>query len=267
MGANRASSTMSLRTICIALLMVRDIVATLNQPKAPDIELLPPEPPKLDPQTFTAIVPMDVARLTMFTKSLAALLTIGAPRIQIALRQHPRLRLRADLGYSVAILANNGVLFSESAVKGAHFIELACFRRIPLLFLQNISEFMVGGKYEAEGIAKHGAKLVTAGGDSNGTQNHRTYRREFRRRLLRHVWAGVGPRFMFIWPMRASRWMGGRTAASVLATVRRRCHELDARGDGGFQGADPQKYEDEGNPILPLRDSGTNGHHRSAPDA
>ena len=90
-------------------------------------------------------------------------------------------------GMPVAILANNGVLFSESAVKGAHFIELACQRRIPLLFLQNISGFMVGGKYEAEGIAKHGAKLVTAVATAHRAQGHRADRRQLRRRQLRHV--------------------------------------------------------------------------------
>ena len=90
-------------------------------------------------------------------------------------------------GMPVAILANNGVLFSESAVKGAHFIELACQRRIPLLFLQNISGFMVGGKYEAEGIAKHGAKLVTAVATAQRAQGHRADRRQLRRGQLRHV--------------------------------------------------------------------------------
>ncbi len=86
----------------------------------------------------------------------------------------------------VAILANNGVLFSESALKGAHFIELACQRRMPLLFLQNISGFMVGGKYEAEGIAKHGAKLVTAVATAQRAQDHGADRRQLRRRQLRH---------------------------------------------------------------------------------
>ncbi len=86
----------------------------------------------------------------------------------------------------VAILANNGVLFSESAVKGAHFIELACQRRMPLLFLQNISGFMVGGKYEAEGIAKHGAKLVTAVATAQRAEDHRADRRQLRRGQLRH---------------------------------------------------------------------------------
>ena len=121
----------------------------------------------------------------------------------------------------VAILANNGVLFSESALKGAHFIELACQRRIPLLFLQNISGFMVGGKYEAEGIAKHGAKLVTAVatatvpkitvliGGSFGAGNYGMCGRAY------------SPRFLFTWPNSRISVMGGEQAASVLATVHR----------------------------------------------
>ena len=121
----------------------------------------------------------------------------------------------------VAILANNGILFSESAVKGAHFIELACQRRIPLLFLQNISGFMVGGKYEAEGIAKHGAKLVTAVatasvpkvtvliGGSFGAGNYGMSGRAY------------SPRFLFSWPNSRISVMGGEQAASVLATVHR----------------------------------------------
>ena len=109
-------------------------------------------------------------------------------------------------GMPVAILANNGVLFSESAVKGAHFIELACQRRMPLLFLQNISGFMVGGKYEAEGIAKHGAKLVTAVATAQRAQDHRADRRQLRRRQLRHVPAA---------PTRRASCSPGPTAASA----------------------------------------------------
>ena len=124
-------------------------------------------------------------------------------------------------GMPVAILANNGILFSESAQKGAHFIELACQRRTPLLFLQNISGFMVGGKYEAEGIAKHGAKLVTAVataqvpkitvliGGSFGAGNYGMAGRAY------------SPRFLFTWPNSRISVMGGEQAASVLATVHR----------------------------------------------
>jgi 3-methylcrotonyl-CoA carboxylase beta subunit len=153
-------------------------------------------------------------------------------------------------GMPVAILANNGVLFSESAVKGAHFIELACQRRIPLLFLQNISGFMVGGKYEAEGIAKHGAKLVTAVatasvpkltvviGGSFGAGNYGMCGRAY------------GPRFLFTWPNARISVMGGEQAASVLATVHRDADSWSEDEAEAFKAPIRQKYEDEGNPYY-----------------
>jgi 3-methylcrotonyl-CoA carboxylase beta subunit len=152
-------------------------------------------------------------------------------------------------GMPVAILANNGVLFSESAVKGAHFIELACQRRIPLLFLQNISGFMVGGKYEAEGIAKHGAKLVTAVatasvpkvtvliGGSFGAGNYGMCGRAY------------SPRFLFTWPNARISVMGGEQAASVLATVHRDAANGRRRRPRRSRRPIRQKYEDEGNPY------------------
>src|SRR6185436_17646627 len=140
-----------------ALAIVRDIVGRLNTVKSVDLDLADPAPPKLDPDELYAIIPDDVrtpydvhevigrivdaSDFHEFKPLYGSTLVCGFAHIW---------------GMPVAILANNGILFSESAVKGAHFIELACQRRIPLLFLQNISGFMVGGKYEAEGIAKHG---------------------------------------------------------------------------------------------------------------
>jgi 3-methylcrotonyl-CoA carboxylase beta subunit len=154
----------------------------------------------------------------------------------------------------VAILANNGVLFSESALKGAHFIELACQRGVPLIFLQNISGFMVGGKYEAGGIAKDGAKLVTAVacaevpkltviiGGSFGAGNYGMCGRAY------------GPRFLFTWPNSRISVMGGEQAASVLATIRR--DGLEARGETWSAEAEAEfktpirtRYELEGDPY------------------
>ena len=151
-------------------------------------------------------------------------------------------------GMPVAILANNGVLFTESAVKGAHFIELACQRRIPLLFLQNISGFMVGGKYEAEGIAKHGAKLVTAVATAQRAQGHRADRRQLRRRQLRHVRPGLCPRFLFTWPNSRISVMGGEQAASVLATVHRDADKWTAEEAEAFKQPIRDDYEAQGNP-------------------
>ena len=131
-------------------------------------------------------------------------------------------------GMPVGIVANNGILFSESAQKGAHFIELCCQRKVPLVFLQNITGFMVGRKYENEGIARHGAKMVTAVscaqvpkftviiGGSFGAGNYGMCGRAF------------GPRFLWMWPNARISVMGGEQAASVLATVRR--DNIEAKG-------------------------------------
>ena len=158
-------------------------------------------------------------------------------------------------GYPVAILANNGVLFSESALKGAHFIELACKRKIPLVFLQNISGFMVGGKYEAGGIAKDGAKLVTAVasaevpkftvliGGSFGAGNYGMCGRAY------------SPRFLFTWPNSRISVMGGEQAASVLSTIRR--DAIEAKGgtwskaeEEAFKAPVRDRYEAEGSPYY-----------------
>ena len=161
----------------------------------------------------------------------------------------------------VAILANNGVLFSESALKGAHFIELACQRRIPLLFLQNISGFMVGGKYEAGGIAKDGAKLVTAVATAHGPQVHRADRRQVRRRQLRHV----RPRLLAALPVhlaeqphqRHGRRTGGLGAGHSVVT-RERAAKLDGGGRRGLQGPDPrQATRPKAIPTTPPRGCGT----------
>jgi len=234
-----------------ALLIVRDIVATLNTVKAVDIAIAEPRPPRLDPQELYGIVPQDVrapydvheviarivdgSELHEFKPLYGSTLVCGFARIW---------------GMPVAILANNGVLFSESAVKGAHFIELACQRRIPLLFLQNISGFMVGGKYEAEGIAKHGAKLVTAVatasvpkvtviiGGSFGAGNYGMCGRAYQ------------PRFLFTWPNARISVMGGEQAASVLATVHRDADRWTPEEAEAFKAPIRQKYEDEGNPYY-----------------
>ena len=210
-----------------------------------------PRPPRFDAEDLYALIPEDVrapydvheviARLTdgsefhEFKKDYGSSLVCGFAHIW---------------GMPVAILANNGVLFSESAVKGAHFIELACQRRIPLLFLQNISGFMVGGKYEAEGIAKHGAKLVTAVatatvpkvtiliGGSFGAGNYGMAGRAY------------SPRFLFSWPNARISVMGGEQAASVLATVHRDADTWTEEQAEEFKAPIRQKYEDEGNPYY-----------------
>ena len=164
-------------------------------------------------------------------------------------------------GYPVGILANNGILFSESALKGAHFIELCSQRGIPLVFLQNITGFMVGRKYEAGGIAKDGAKLVTAVataavpkftviiGGSFGAGNYGMCGRAYE------------PRFLLMWPNARISVMGGEQAAIVLAQVRRGQASEHGRG-GGVQGADPRAVRKAGPSLLRHRAALGRRHHR-----
>ncbi len=234
-----------------ALLIVRDIVATFNKPKAVDIEITAPRPPKLDPEELYGIVPQDV-RAPYDVREVIGRIVDGSEFHEFKALYGTTLvcGFARIWGMPVAILANNGVLFSESALKGAHFIELACQRRVPLLFLQNISGFMVGGKYEAEGIAKNGAKLVTAVatasvpkitvliGGSFGAGNYGMCGRAY------------SPRFLFTWPNARISVMGGEQAASVLATVHRDAATWTPEQAEAFKAPVRQKYEDEGNPYY-----------------
>ena len=234
-----------------ALTIVRDIVSTLPQDRTPDIARQEPRPPKFDAEELYGILPDDV-RAPYDVHEVIARLVDGSEFHEFkALYGSSLVCGFAHIwGMPVAILANNGILFSESAQKGAHFIELACQRRIPLLFLQNISGFMVGGKYEAEGIAKHGAKLVTAVataqvpkvtvliGGSFGAGNYGMCGRAY------------APRFLFSWPNSRISVMGGEQAASVLATVHRDADKWDEREAEAFKAPVRQKYEDEGNPYY-----------------
>ncbi|MBF5089927.1 methylcrotonoyl-CoA carboxylase [Novosphingobium sp. NBM11] len=232
-----------------ALTIVRDIVSHLGSAGDAGIARREPRPPKYDAEELYAIVPEDV-RAPYDVREVIARLVDGSEFHEF--KAHYGTTLVCGFahiwGMPVAILANNGVLFSESAQKGAHFIELACQRRIPLLFLQNISGFMVGGKYEAEGIAKHGAKLVTAVatasvpkitvliGGSFGAGNYGMCGRAYE------------PRFLFSWPNSRISVMGGEQAAAVLATVHRDAATWTAEEAEAFKAPVRQKYEDEGNP-------------------
>ncbi len=239
-----------------ALEIVRSIVGNLNTIPPAQLDVRATAPPAYDPAELLGLIPGDVRApydvrevigrivdgswFDEFKQLYGTTLVTGFARIW---------------GYPVAILANNGVLFSESALKGAHFIELACQRGIPLIFLQNISGFMVGGKYEAGGIAKDGAKLVTAVacaavpkftvliGGSFGAGNYGMCGRAF------------NPRFLFTWPNSRISVMGGEQAASVLATVRR--DALEARGEAwssededAFRTPIRERYEAEGDPYF-----------------
>jgi 3-methylcrotonyl-CoA carboxylase beta subunit len=239
-----------------ALQIVRSIVANLNTTKRVDMDLRQPKPPAYDPTELYGVIPTDV-RAPYDVREVIARIVDGSEFDEFKALYGTTLvcGMAHIWGQPVAILANNGVLFSESALKGSHFIELACKRGIPLLFLQNISGFMVGGKYEAGGIAKDGAKLVTAVacasvpkftvliGGSFGAGNYGMCGRAY------------SPRLMFTWPNSRISVMGGEQAASVLATIRR--DALEAKGEAwpkedeeAFKTPIRDRYEAEGNPYF-----------------
>ncbi|WP_374296547.1 carboxyl transferase domain-containing protein [Sphingomonas sp.] len=232
-----------------ALTLLRDIVATLPPQTVAPVNMAAPREPLYPAEELYGLIPKDVrapydvheviARIVDGSEFHAFKPLYGTSLVCGFAHIH---------GQPVAILANNGVLFSESAQKGAHFIELACQRRIPLLFLQNIAGFMVGGRYEAEGIAKHGAKLVTAVataqvpkitvviGGSFGAGNYGMCGRAY------------SPRFLFTWPNARISVMGGEQAASVLATVHRDAARWSEEEADAFKAPIRAKYEEEGNP-------------------
>jgi 3-methylcrotonyl-CoA carboxylase beta subunit len=233
------------------LSIVRDIVSHLPPPRVPQINMADPRPPAYPAEDLYGLVPEDVRAPYDVHEVIARLVDASEFHEFKPLYGSSLVCGFAHIwGIPVAILANNGVLFSESAMKGAHFIELAQQRRIPLLFLQNISGFMVGGKYEAEGIAKHGAKLVTAVatatvpkvtiliGGSFGAGNYGMCGRAY------------DPRFLFSWPNARISVMGGEQAAAVLATVHRDAAHWTPEQAEAFKDPIRQKYEDEGNPYY-----------------
>ncbi len=233
-----------------ALEIVRSIVANLNAVKRVDMDVRAPAPPVLDAAELYGVIPTDV-RAPYDVREVIGRVVDGSDFDEFkALYGTTLVTGFAHIwGYPVAILANNGVLFSESALKGAHFIELACKRGIPLIFLQNISGFMVGGKYEAGGIAKDGAKLVMAVanaavpkftvliGGSFGAGNYGMCGRAY------------SPRFLFTWPNSRISVMGGEQAASVLATVHRDADSWTPEQAEAFKAPIRRRYEDEGNPY------------------
>ncbi len=234
-----------------ALEIVRSIVANLNTTKPMPLDVREPKAPAFDADELYGLIPDDV-RAPYDVREVIARVVDGSEFDEFKALYGTTLvcGFARIWGYPVAILANNGVLFSESAQKGAHFIELACKRKIPLVFLQNISGFMVGGKYEAGGIAKDGAKLVTAVasaevpkftvliGGSFGAGNYGMCGRAY------------SPRFLFTWPNSRISVMGGEQAASVLATVHRDADTWTPDEAEAFKAPIRQKYEDEGNPYY-----------------
>jgi acetyl-CoA carboxylase carboxyltransferase component len=237
-----------------ALAICRSVVANLGQAqKHIPWPVTPPEPPLYDPEEIYGIVPSDL-RQSFNVREVIARLVDGSRFQEFKANYGTTLvcGFARIMGYPVGIVANNGILFSESSVKGAHFIELCAQRKIPLIFLQNITGFMVGKRYEHEGIAKHGAKMVTAVacaqvpkftviiGGSFGAGNYAMCGRAY------------APRLLWMWPNARISVMGGQQAAQVLLTVR--LDNLRAQGKDmspeeqeEFMRPILQKYEEEGN--------------------
>jgi 3-methylcrotonyl-CoA carboxylase beta subunit len=230
-----------------ALQFAREIVANLDGRRPPDWQVQEPRPPGLDPGELYGVVPAE-ARIPYDVREVIGRLVDGSVMHEFKPLYGETLVCGfAHLnGHPVGILASNGILFSESALKGAHFVQLACRRRIPLVFLQNITGFMVGREYEAGGIAKDGAKLVTAVasaqvpkftviiGGSYGAGNYAMCGRAF------------GPRQLWMWPNARISVMGGQQAARVLSTVR---GELSDAEREAFEAPILESYEREGNPY------------------
>ena len=239
-----------------ALALARRAVASLGPRIAPAVAMQPPRPPRHDPVELRGVSPVD-ARETLDPREVIARIVDDSEFDEFKRLYGTTLvcGFAHICGYPVGILANNGILFSESSLKGAHFIELASQRGIPLIFLQNITGFMVGRKYEAGGIAKDGAKLVTAVsttsvpkitmiiGGSFGAGNYGMCGRAF------------DPRFLWLWPNARISVMGGEQAASVLAQVRRDAMERDAKTftpeqEAEFKAPIRARYEAQGNPYY-----------------
>jgi 3-methylcrotonyl-CoA carboxylase beta subunit len=239
-----------------ALAIVRKIVAGLNWKKCPNIPIREVVEPKLAASEIGGIIPptfakpydvreviarlVDGSEFNEFKKLYGTTLVTGFTHIW---------------GMPVGILANNGILYGESARKGAHFVELCCQRKIPLLFLQNISGFMVGQKYEAQGIARDGAKMVTAVACANVPKITVIIGGSFGAGNYGMCGRGYSPRFLFSWPNSRISVMGGEQAASVLATVKR--DNLESSGEvwpqkqeDAFKKPIREKIEEEGHPYF-----------------
>ncbi|HEY1392731.1 MAG TPA: carboxyl transferase domain-containing protein, partial [Methylibium sp.] len=239
-----------------ALALARNVVATLNWRKDIPLHCVEPRAPKYAVEELHGVIPTDT-RKPYEVREVIARIVDASEFDEFKARYGTTLvcGFAHIEGMPVGIVANNGILFAESANKGAHFIELCCQRKVPLVFLQNITGFMVGRKYENEGIARAGAKMVTAVacaqvpkftviiGGSFGAGNYGMCGRAY------------SPRFLWMWPNARISVMGGEQAASVLATVKR--DGIEAKGgswsaaeEEAFKAPIRQQYEDQGHPYY-----------------
>jgi len=239
-----------------ALMRARSIIANLNRKKDMPLEVREPVDPLYAPESLHGVIPSD-NKHPVDVREIIARIVDGSvfDEFKALFGETLVCGFAHIYGYPVGVIANNGVLFSESAQKGTHFIELCCQRNIPLVFLQNITGFMVGRAYENEGIARHGAKMVTAVscanvpkftviiGGSYGAGNYGMCGRAFE------------PRFLWMWPNARISVMGGEQAANVLATVKRDGIELkggtwSSEEETAFKGPILENYEAQGHPYY-----------------
>jgi 3-methylcrotonyl-CoA carboxylase beta subunit len=239
-----------------AIGIARRVVGTLKPPTRPNLNMHPPRDPLFPAEEIYGVVPVD-GRKPFDVRDIIARIVDGSEFDEFKKLYGTTLvcGFAHIWGYPVGIIANNGILFSESSLKGAHFIELCCQRGIPLVFLQNITGFMVGKKYEAGGIARDGAKLVTAVatasvpkftvviGGSYGAGNYGMCGRAY------------GPRFLWMWPNARISVMGGEQASMVLSQVRR--DNIEAKGESwskdeeeAFRAPIRAQYEHQGHPYY-----------------
>ncbi|MFO8887583.1 carboxyl transferase domain-containing protein [Legionella pneumophila serogroup 1] len=239
-----------------ALHLARVAISNLNRKKPDSIHRVDTVPPLYDSEDLTGIIPTDprkpfdireiIARVVdgsefdEFKALFGTTLVCGFARLY---------------GYPIGIIANNGILFSESAQKGSHFIELCCQRKIPLVFLQNITGFMVGSKYEASGIAKHGAKMVTAVANANVPKFTIIVGGSFGAGNYAMCGRAYAPRFIWAWPNARISVMGGEQAANVLAQITREKYakqgkEWSLEEEEQFKTQMRSQYETQGNPYY-----------------
>ncbi|MCR9222245.1 MAG: methylcrotonoyl-CoA carboxylase [Alphaproteobacteria bacterium] len=239
-----------------ALSIARRLVGNLNRRKQPSVALRDPRDPLYDPDELYGVVPTDLKK-PYDVREVIARLVDGSEFDEFKQLYGTSLVCGfAHLwGYPVGIVANNGILFSESALKGAHFVELCSQRGIPLIFLQNITGFMVGSKYEQGGIAKDGAKLVTAVATTNVPKFTVILGGSFGAGNYGMCGRGYSPRFLWMWPNARISVMGGEQAANVLATVRE--DGMAAKGESwsaeekeAFMAPIRDQYEAQGHPYY-----------------
>lgn len=239
-----------------ALALARTIVSNLNRQKPATVKLKDVAEPRFPASDLYGIIPVDT-RKPFDVREVIARIVDDSQFDEFKARYGTTLvcGFAHIWGMPVGIIANNGILFSESALKGAHFIELCCQRKIPLVFLQNITGFMVGRKYENEGIARNGAKMVTAVATANVPKFTVIIGGSFGAGNYGMCGRAYSPRFMWMWPNARISVMGGEQAASVLATVKR--DGIEAKGgswsaaeEAEFKQPIKQQYEEQGHPYY-----------------